>query len=148
MPLKIEEIEKNLTHRKDIDFEKYLNYYNQNKEKLEKIHYYSNNFFDEMEKKNKIALRFGSLQIQGQKTDGNLIFAQKKVDMLIGLDTAHLSYNKIVDEIVFFCKDKDLSPAFKIGRINGLNISIVDIEGIPISKHIYRHIDNIYKVSI
>lgn len=148
LPLDLNKIEELVSYRRDIDFGKYQRYYNAHADKINKIIERSKEFFKKLDKKDYIALRFGNLQIQAQKPDGNLVFAQKKVDMLIGLDTAHLSYNKIVDEIVFFCKDKDLSPAFKLARINGLNVSIVDIGGINISEHIYRHIDKIYKIDI
>jgi uncharacterized LabA/DUF88 family protein len=146
LPLEIDKIKELVSKRHDIDFDKYKEFYYKNN--IYRIIEKSKEFFKKLDKKDYIALRFGNLQIQTQKSDGNLVFNQKKVDMLIGLDTAHLSYNKIVDEIIFFCKDKDLSPAFKLARINGLNVSIVDIGGINISEHIYRHIDKIYKINI
>lgn len=146
LPLEIDKIKELVSKRHDIDFDKYKEFYYKNN--IYRIIEKSKEFFKKLDKKDYIALRFGNLQIQTQKPDGNLVFNQKKVDMLIGLDTAHLSYNKIVDEIIFFCKDKDLSPAFKLARINGLNVSIVDIGGINISEHIYRHIDKIYKINI
>jgi len=146
-PLEKEEIKKLIQHRRNINFEKYEEYYNNNQSQIENMITSSKRLFKELNKKDNVAIRLGNLQIQSQKDDGNLLFVQKKVDMLIGLDTAHLSYNKIVDEIVFFCKDKDLSPAFKLARINGLNVSVVDIGGINISEHIYKHIDKVYKIS-
>ena len=146
-PLEKEEIKKLVQYRRDISFERYEEYYNNHQYQIENMINLSKRSFKELNKKDKVAIRLGNLQIQSQKNDGNLVFVQKKVDMLLGLDTAHLSYNKIVDEIVFFCKDKDLSPAFKLARINGLNVSIVDIGGINISEHIYKHIDKVYKIS-
>ncbi|NPA10748.1 MAG: NYN domain-containing protein [Epsilonproteobacteria bacterium] len=146
-PLQKDEIKRLSMQRKDIDFAKYEDYYNKNQEKIINMINNSKRLFKELDKKDNVAIRLGNLQIQAQKEDGNIIFTQKKVDMLIGLDTAHLSYNKIVDEIVFFCKDKDLSPAFKLARINGLNVSLVDIGGINISDNIYKHIDKTYTVT-
>jgi uncharacterized LabA/DUF88 family protein len=112
LPLEIDKIKELVSKRHDIDFDKYKEFYYKNN--IYRIIEKSKEFFKKLDKKDYIALRFGNLQIQTQKPDGNLVFNQKKVDMLIGLDTAHLSYNKIVDEIIFFCKDKDLSPAFKL----------------------------------
>ena len=146
-PLRKEEIKDSIQHRNNLNFEKYEEYYNNHKSKIENMINSSKKLFKELNKKDNVAIRLGNLQIQSQKDDGNFLFVQKKVDMLIGLDTAHLSYNKIVDEIVFFCKDKDLSPAFKLARINGLNVSVIDIGGINISEHIYKHIDKVYKIS-
>jgi len=147
LPLTISEIQEKLQNRRDIDYSRYQQYYSLNRAKIDNLISITRQFFSEIDKKPNVAVRYGNLQIKSQLNDGNLTFVQKKVDMLIGLDTAHLSYNKIVDEIVFFCKDKDLSPAFKLARINGLQVSIVDLGGINISDHIYRHIDKVYKIN-
>jgi len=69
-----------------------------------------------------IAIRQGKLKFRGIDQNGNPIFIQKQVDMLMGLDIAHLSYNKLVDRILFFCGDSDLIPALKIARKNGLQV--------------------------
>ncbi len=50
------------------------------------------------------------------------IFVQKKVDILLGLDIAHLTYHKLVDRILIFSYDTDLQPALKTARIGGIQI--------------------------
>jgi uncharacterized LabA/DUF88 family protein len=71
---------------------------------------------------NLIALRKGSLKFRGLDDQKDPIFVQKQVDMLMGLDIAHLSYKKLVERIIFFCADTDIIPALKVARINGLQV--------------------------
>ena len=42
--------------------------------------------------------------------------------MLLGLDIAHVAYNKLVDRIMVFSCDLDVIPAMKVARINGLQV--------------------------
>lgn len=72
-----------------------------------------------------IALRKGRLVFRGWNfVNGEYkpILTQKKVDILIGLDIAHLAYKKIVDRILLFSYDLDLQPALKVARIEGIQI--------------------------
>jgi uncharacterized LabA/DUF88 family protein len=76
------------------------------------------------------AIRRGRLTFRGWRpkrynpTEQEPIFIQKQVDMLIGLDVAHLSYNKLVDRILLFSYDTDIQPALKAARKNGIQIVI------------------------
>ncbi len=76
-----------------------------------------------------VAIRKGRLAFRGWRekiSDDVLeyepIFVQKKVDMLLGLDIAHLTFNKLVDRILIFSYDTDLQPALKLARIGGIQI--------------------------
>lgn len=69
-----------------------------------------------------LAIRKGYLALRGYDSDHKPIFEQKQVDMLIGLDIAHLSYNKLVDRALILCADTDIIPAMKIARINGIQV--------------------------
>jgi len=69
-----------------------------------------------------IALRKGTLKFRGLDDQRKPIFVQKQVDMLMGLDIAHLAYKKLVERILFFCSDTDIIPALKVARINGLQV--------------------------
>jgi uncharacterized LabA/DUF88 family protein len=88
-----------------------------------------------------VAIRKGRLAFRGWKKekDGSFkpIFVQKKVDILLGLDIAHLTYNKLVDRILIFSYDTDLQPALKTARIGGIQIILpffkeMDWRDIPI----------------
>jgi len=69
-----------------------------------------------------VALRKGSLVVRGLDKNNKPIFIQKKVDMLIGLDIAHVSYNRLVDRVLILSTDTDIVPAMKTARINGLQV--------------------------
>ena len=67
---------------------------------------------------------------------------QKQVDMLLGLDIAHVSYQRLVDRILVFCKDTDIVPALKCARINGLQVCLAHIkEGFAIVAELKKHVD-------
>lgn len=74
------------------------------------------------------AIRRGRLSFRGWRPNRynrsvqEPIFIQKQVDMLMGLDIAHLSYNRLIDRILLFSYDTDIQPALKAARKNGIQI--------------------------
>ncbi|MFH1241429.1 MAG: NYN domain-containing protein [Pseudomonadota bacterium] len=79
-------------------------------------------FIERLSIQDQIALRKGDLAVRGFDVNSKPIFIQKKVDMLMGLDIAHVSYNKLADRILVLCADTDIIPAMKTARINGLQV--------------------------
>ena len=76
--------------------------------------------------------------IAGQKAVADLgesdfdpTFNQKGVDMRIGLDTAWLASNRIVEKIVLVTSDHDFIPAMKFARREGVLVTIATIEHEP-----------------
>jgi len=74
------------------------------------------------------AIRKGRLAFRGWDSHGKPIFVQKKVDMLIGLDIAHLAYKRLVDRIMVFSYDLDIQPALRIARLEGLQVVLPVLE--------------------
>ena len=108
---------------------------NEEKEKIlensKKIANVINKFLHDLGKQNYIALRLGTLSFEGwdsTKEPPKPKFKQKKVDMLIGLDIAHLAYKKLVQRILLFCYDTDIQPALKVARMEGLQIVLPKLE--------------------
>lgn len=122
-------------------------------------------FFDELKKKRKMALRMGELSEQqahfvlkdsilnklmrGEITVANLnekdfLFTvdQKGVDMRIGLDIASLSYKKLVDQIVLISGDSDFVSAAKLARREGIDF-ILDALHTNIKPNLFEHIDGL-----
>jgi len=100
-------------------------------DRSEKVSATINRFLYELGKQNYIALRLGTLSFEGwdlTKETPKPKFKQKKVDMLIGLDIAHLAYKRLVQRIILFSYDTDLQPALKVARIEGLQIVIPVLE--------------------
>ena len=123
------------------------------------------NFFNELKKKRKVALRMGELAeqqahyvlknnklnqlIRGQisvqdLTEKDFLFnvEQKGVDMRIGLDIASLAYKKQVDQIVLLSGDSDFVSAAKLARREGIDF-ILDALHTNIKENLFEHIDGL-----
>lgn len=83
---------------------------------------HATSFIERLSVKDHIAIRKGTLVPRGKDAQGNTIFIQKKVDMLLGLDVAHVSYCRLVDRVLIFSYDTDIVPALKVARINGMQV--------------------------
>lgn len=122
-------------------------------------------FFDELKKKRKFAIRLGKLaeeqahytikpQAVKKLCNGSLNFSdlqesdfcleidQKGVDMKIGLDIASMAYKKQVDQIVLISGDSDFVSAAKLARREGIDF-ILDPLGAPIKPDLFEHIDGL-----
>ena len=122
-------------------------------------------FFDELKKKRKFAIRLGKLaeeqahytikpQVVKKLCNGSLQFNelqesdfcleidQKGVDMKIGLDIASMAYKKQVEQIVLISGDSDFVSAAKLARREGIDF-ILDPLGAPIKPDLFEHIDGL-----
>ncbi len=122
-------------------------------------------FFDELKKKRKFALRMGKLaeeqalytirpQIVKKLCNGSIAFSdlqeddfslkidQKGVDMKIGLDIASMAYKHQVDQIILISGDSDFVSAAKLARREGIDF-ILDPLGAPIKPDLFEHIDGL-----
>lgn len=126
---------------------------------------WTNDFFEELKKQRKVALRLGELsdayasykistsalkdicsekkQISDLKeSDFSISFQQKGVDMKIGLDIASLSYKKQIDQIILIAGDSDFVPAAKLARREGVDF-ILDPMWSNIKDSLFEHIDGL-----
>lgn len=126
---------------------------------------WTNDFFEELKKQRKVALRLGELsdehasfninpnvmkQICNGKLkledlsekDFNVNFSQKGVDMRIGLDIASLAYKHQVDQIILIAGDSDFVPAAKLARREGIDF-ILDPMWADIKDSLFEHIDGL-----
>lgn len=125
-------------------------------------------FFEELKKLRKVALRLGYLNARSacwtlnpQKLKGLLAgelsrddltekdvrydVRQKGVDMRLGLDIASLAYKKQVDQIVLVAGDSDFVPAAKLARREGIDF-VLDPMWAPIRDDLHEHIDGLRSV--
>lgn len=79
-------------------------------------------FIEKLQVKDLIAVRKGTIAYRGKDDKGKPIFMQKQVDMLLGLDIAHIAYNRLADRALILSFDTDMVPAMKVARINGLQV--------------------------
>lgn len=124
---------------------------------------WTEDFFKEMSKKRKVALRLGELSeysveynlkysitkklLNGsidlndlKEKDFSLSLQQKGVDMKIGLDIASLSFKHQVDKIIIIAGDSDFVPAAKLARTEGIDF-VLDSLGADIRNNLSLHID-------
>lgn len=122
-------------------------------------------FFDELKKKRKFAIRLGKLadeqafytirpQAVKKLCNGKVQFSdlkekdfcleidQKGVDMKIGLDISSIAYKRQVDQIVLISGDSDFVAAAKLARREGIDF-ILDPLGAPIKPDLFEHIDGL-----
>lgn len=122
-------------------------------------------FFDELKKKRKFAIRLGKLaeeqayytirpDIVRKLCNGSLKFdeltqadfcleiAQKGVDMKIGLDISSMAYKHQVDQIILISGDSDFVSAAKLARREGIDF-VLDSLGSPIKPDLFEHIDGL-----
>jgi uncharacterized LabA/DUF88 family protein len=126
---------------------------------------WTNEFFDEIRKKRKVALRLGALSenwinytlkpevtkklFSGAKQlsdivedDFALSIRQKGVDMKIGIDITTLALKKLADQIVLIAGDSDFVPVAKLARREGLDF-ILDPLWASITPSLLEHIDGL-----
>ena len=121
-------------------------------------------FFEELKKKRKVALRIGDIKTRLNwilrpditkdllkkkitikdlnENDVFLDIIQKGVDIRIGVDIAALAYKKFVDQIVLISGDSDFVPAAKVARREGIDF-ILDPMWNHINLSLFEHIDGL-----
>ncbi len=127
------------------------------------LYEWTTQFFNELKRKRKFAIRLGKLaEEQAHYTinpavvkklcNGTITFSdltehdfclqidQKGVDMKIRLDIASLAYKKQVDQIVLISGDSDFVSAAKLARREGIDF-VLDPLGAPIKPDLFEHID-------
>jgi len=111
----------------------------------------ASSFINIMSKQELVAIRKGKLKVINIREDnqGNLRITpiQKQVDMLVGLDVAHVAYRHLADRILMFSYDTDVVPALKTARINGLQVIVAECPDIrPLDDDLKAHADFIRSV--
>ncbi|MCK9225615.1 MAG: NYN domain-containing protein, partial [Candidatus Muirbacterium halophilum] len=148
-PFEHTDLYKTITERKNLSktqVDKFKEYYYENQKDLANFYTENKKFLDVLACEDFMAVRAGELKITGLHMDGSPVIVQKQVDMLIGLDIAHVSYNQFVDKVMIFSKDTDIKPALKTARINGIQTIVACLEnGYKIPDELRKHSDNIRK---
>lgn len=131
----------------------------------EPMYQWALDFYDELKKKRKVALRMGRLSDFGahyalspkaikdlcakrrgvdelEEKDFHISFKQKGVDMRMGVDISSLAYGGKVDQIILIAGDSDFVPAAKAARRQGVDF-ILDSMGNNISDDLFEHIDGL-----
>ena len=121
-------------------------------------------FFEELKKKRKIALRLGIIKdsknwslrhgLTKELLEGNIKVTdikdtdivydlrQKGIDMKIGVDIASLALKKFVSQIILISGDADFVPASKLARREGIDF-VLDPMWNNIDDSLFEHIDGL-----
>lgn len=129
------------------------------------LYTWTNEFFQNLKAKRKVALRLGMLsEAQAHYTirpdvvkklcNGSRLFSdldendfmlcldQKGVDMKIGIDITSLAYKHLVDQIILISGDSDFVPAAKLARREGIDFILAPMEA-TIKPELHEHIDGL-----
>lgn len=82
-------------------------------------------FFTTLNRLPRFTVRLGRLHFRGLKENGEPLFEQKRVDIMLGLDVAGLVYRNRVTRMVFIASDSDYVPAFELAKQEGISIKLV-----------------------
>lgn len=129
---------------------------------------FRNEFFSELKKLRKVALRLGYLKdsknwiIRPARTkdllkktiqisdleEGDVVYEmqQKSVDMKIGLDIASLAIKGSIQKIILISGDGDFVPAAKLARREGIDF-VLDPMWNHIDDSLFEHIDGLRSTS-
>jgi uncharacterized LabA/DUF88 family protein len=90
--------------------------------KTTSVYVLGSKFIEDIQVKDYVAVRKGKLAVRGFDKFNKPIFVQKQVDMLIGLDIAHIAFNNYADRALILSFDTDIIPAMKTARMHGLQV--------------------------
>jgi uncharacterized LabA/DUF88 family protein len=75
--------------------------------------------------------------------DLHLVIEQKGVDLRIGLDMARLALLHLVDAVVVVTADRDLVPAFRFARREGLRVYLDHLGATFVHRDLIAHADRV-----
>ena len=82
-------------------------------------------FFDALRNLERFEVREGRASRMGLNQDGQPIFQQKGVDMLLGIDFALWSVKGKITHAAVVTGDSDFTPAFQLARSEGISVWLV-----------------------
>jgi uncharacterized LabA/DUF88 family protein len=65
-------------------------------------------------------VRLGKLEYRGARQDGSPIFAQKRVDILLGVDMVELAATRQIGRAILVAGDSDFLPAIEVVKRHGV----------------------------
>ncbi len=81
-------------------------------------------FLSSLEKNPRFQVRLGRLEYRGKKQNGDPIFEQKRVDILMGVDLALLAAKHQISDAAILAGDSDFLPAIEAAKPEGVVIHL------------------------
>ena len=79
-------------------------------------------FYDTLERLPSFAVRLGVVKVRDKNDQGQLIYQQKQVDLLLGLDFALLSAKRSITHAAVVTGDSDMVPALEVAKREGIAV--------------------------
>ena len=79
-------------------------------------------FYDTLERLSSFTVRLGVVKYRGKDNQGQPIYQQKQVDLLLGLDFALLSAKRSITHAAVVTGDSDMVPAFTEAKKEGIAV--------------------------
>ena len=79
-------------------------------------------FYDFLERLSSFTVRLGVVKYRGKNNQGQPIYQQKQVDLLLGLDFALLSAKRSITHAAVVTGDSDMVPAFEEAKREGIAV--------------------------
>jgi uncharacterized LabA/DUF88 family protein len=79
-------------------------------------------FYDALERLSSFTVRLGVVKYRGKNNQGQPIYQQKQVDLLLGLDFALLSAKRSITHAAVLTGDSDMVPAFEEAKREGIAV--------------------------
>jgi uncharacterized LabA/DUF88 family protein len=81
-------------------------------------------FVDQLNRLPRFQIRLGKLALRGIRADGERIFVQKRVDIMLGVDLVLLSAKGQISNAVLLAGDSDFLPAVEVARNEGVLVHL------------------------
>jgi uncharacterized LabA/DUF88 family protein len=81
-------------------------------------------FFAALQRNPRFEVRLGRLQFRGKDENGEPIFQQKRVDMLMGIDLVLLAAKHQITDAAILAGDSDFLPAIQVAKSEGVVIHL------------------------
>lgn len=79
-------------------------------------------FYDALERLSSFTVREGVVKYRGKDNQGQPIYQQKQVDLLLGLDFALLSAKRSITHAAVVTGDSDMVPALEVAKSEGIAV--------------------------
>lgn len=99
------------------------------------------NFFSALTRLPRYQIRLGKLAFNGINQEGKLIFQQKQVDILLGVDLVLLSATKQISNAALLMGDSDFLPAVKAAKEQGILTTLWHSTKYPPHKELWQECD-------
>ena len=82
-------------------------------------------FFRALQRTPRFEVKEGRLAYRGLNKEGNPIFEQKRIDLLLGIDLVLHSAKRSIDEAFLIAGDSDFIPAIRVAKSEGVVVYLI-----------------------